>query len=720
MPFRFAISATFTAEPIEPVLSFWGRQLDVPCEIRFAPYNQIVQTLTDPAGEFAANQHGLNVLLIRLEDLVQFDAVTLARMEANLDEVIRLVREALPRMGVPLIFALCPPSPGRRQFAHEMALRIESMLEGTPGILYLSHEEIQQLYPVDEAWNEQGERLGNIAYTELYFCALGTALVRLMHGLFSPPFKVIALDCDDTLWKGICGEDGPRGVTLDAPRRALQEFMKEQQHSGMLLAMASKNNEADVLETFSKHPEMPLQMHHFVASRLNWDAKSANLSALGNELSLGLDSFILVDDNPKECAEVAESVPEVLALALPAETGEIAHFLDHVWAFDHVLVTEEDRNRSAHYKTALEFGRELRQASNLESFLSTLELRVQIKPCEPGELVRVAQLTERTNQFNFTTIRRSAAEIGGLLAGGKLECLTVDVSDRFGDYGLTGVVLFRPLDWQARAPAPLRVDVGQALSPANLLVDQHEDALEIDTLLLSCRVLGRGVEHRVLAHLAQEALRRGLSTVTASLRLTAKNEPARRFLHEIGARFERETESGFSYLLPATEMSDLRWRPSKEVAAARVKTPQPAPHKRPDYAHIARALSTPMQILNAVRRSAAREQGDENTDARLAQIWSELLKKPAIAAGDNFFDLGGHSLLAVLLIVRVRETFGVELTIDDVYSANLTLGELAAKIERNQLGDGAVYDALYKEIDALSDDEVKALLAAEDPGVSLS
>lgn len=695
MPFRFAISATFTAEPIEPVFSFWGRQLEIPFEIRIAPYNQIAQTLTDPAGEFATNQHGVNVLLVRLEDLAQFDApdaVTLARMEGNLDEVIRLVREALPRMAVPLIFALCPPSPARRQFAHEMARRIESMLEGTPGILYLSHEEIQQLYPVDEPWNEEGERLGNICYTELYFCALGTALVRLMHGLFSPPFKVIALDCDNTLWKGICGEDGPRGVTLDAARRTLQEFMREQQHSGMLLAMASKNNEADVLETFSRHPEMPLELHHFVAWKLNWDAKSANLSALAGELSLGLDSFIFVDDNPKECAEVAESVPEVLALALPAETGEIPHFLDHIWAFDHVLVTEEDRNRSAHYKTALEFGRELKQASDLENFMSTLELRVQIKPCTPGELSRVAQLTERTNQFNFTTIRRTAAEIAGLLAGGKLECLTVDVSDRFGDYGLTGVGLFRA----------------------------GEDAIEIDTLLLSCRVLGRGVEHRVLAHLAQEALRRGLGTVTVTLNITAKNEPARRFLHEVGARFEQETESGFCYRLPATEMSELRWAPSRERPATRGKAPQPAPHKRPDYAHIARALSTPMQILDAVRSSPARKQGDENIESRLAQIWSQLLQKPGISSSDNFFDLGGHSLLAVLLIVRVRETFGVELTIDDVYSASLTLGELAGKIERNQLGESGAYDALYREIEALSDEEVKALLEAEDPGVSRS
>jgi FkbH-like protein len=451
--------------------------------------------------------------------------------------------------------------------------------------------------------------------------------------------------------------------------------------------MASKNNPADVLETFSKHPEMPLQLHHFVAWRLNWDAKSANLSALASELSLGLDSFILVDDNPKECAEVAESIPEVLAIELPAEASEIPHFLEHVWAFDHVLVTEEDRNRSAHYKTALEFGRELQQASNLESFVKGLELRVEIQACTSAQLSRVAQLTERTNQFNITTIRRSAAEIGALLANGRLECLTVDVSDRFGDYGLTGVVLFRATD----------------------------EAIEIDTMLLSCRVLGRGVEHRVLAHLAEEALRRGLEMVIANFRPTAKNEPARRFLHDIGAGFEHEGP----YRLPAAELRDLKWKPPIDKTPVKTDVPKPVAHKRPDYVRIAHMLSTPIQILEAVRSSPARQQGDTDTESRLAQIWSELLQKSGISGNDNFFDLGGHSLLAVLLVVRVRETFGVELAIDDVYSVNLTLGELARKIERDQLGSRAAYDALYKEIEALSDHEVRQLLEAEDPGVSL-
>jgi len=705
MPFRFAISATFTAEPIAPSLTFWGRELQTPFEIRFAPYNQIAQTLADPAGEFAANPQGVNVVLLRLEDLAQVAEAdsTQARIESNLEEIIRLVREALPRMSAPLIFTVCPPSPnfleipGRREFAHEMLLRTEAMLQGTPGVLCLTHEEIHRLYPVADAANTEGERLGRIPYTDLYFCALATALVRTAHSFFAAPFKVIALDCDNTLWDGICGEDGPRGVAIDPPRQSLQEFMLQQHDSGMLLAMASKNNEADVVETFATHPEMPLQLRHFVSWRLNWDAKSSNLRHLADELSLGLDSFVLVDDNPKECAEVTENIPDVLVLPLPSLAEDIPRFLDHVWAFDHAVVTEEDRNRSAHYKNSLEFGRELSRASSMESFIRGLDLRVRIRPVAAAELARVSQLTQRTNQFNFTSLRRTEAEIGALLVDGQTECLTVDVSDRFGDYGLTGVVLFRAV----------------------------EEALDIDTLLLSCRILGRGVEHRVMAHLGSEAMRRGLRTVNAVLRRTSKNEPARRFLHEIGARFERSTPQGFAYQFPAAELSNVQWRAPAEKnggQSARSESAELAKHKRPDYLRIARTLGTPEQILEAVRREARPSNTSglsSDTAARLATIWSELLHKPGIAMSDNFFDLGGHSLLAVMLIVRVRETFGIELAIEDVYEATLTFGDLVDKIEAYQFGGRASYDALYTEIENMPDEKVKELLAAEDPGVSL-
>ena len=138
-----------------------------------------------------------------------------------------------------------------------------------------------------------------------------------------PPFKVAVLDCDDTLWSGICGEDGPKGVELDPPRRALQEFMAGRRDAGMLLALCTKNNEEDVEETFAAHPEMPLGLADFAERRVNWEPKSANLHAMADNMELGLDSFILVDDNPKECTEAQVGSPGVLALPLPARAGDI-------------------------------------------------------------------------------------------------------------------------------------------------------------------------------------------------------------------------------------------------------------------------------------------------------------------------------------------------------------------------------------------------------------
>jgi FkbH-like protein len=700
--FRFFISASFTAEPLERVIAFWGRQLNAQFETRFAPYNQILQTLLDPNGEFAANTHGINIVLARLEDLAAFDSAGNGHppaLEANVLELIEVIRDASERASSPIVFCVCPPSPAfvaspeRAALHHDLTNRIAASLDDTPGVQFLSHEQIGRLYPVANPHDPQAEQLGRIPYTELYFCALGAALVRHAHALFMPPYKVIALDCDNTLWQGICGEDGPRGIVLDPPRRALQEFMLDQRECGMLLALASKNNEQDVIETFAENPHMPLQMRHFAAWRLNWDSKPENLASLAEELSLGLDSFIFVDDNPKECAEVEEAASEVLSLTLPEDIARTPHFLNHVWAFDHPVVTEEDRNRNVYYAQEQEFGREIRRAANLAEFVAGLRLQVRIAPVTQDRLARVAQLTQRTNQFNFTTIRRTQAEIAALLRDGRYECVTVEASDRFGDYGVVGAMIFTSL----------------------------ENALELDTFLLSCRALGRGVEHRMLAWLGDEAARRHLEAVSVRLAPTAKNRPAQEFLHSVGAPFERADANGFAYLFPAAALHGLEWKPSLERRPEAARAPaKTAPRRRRfvDYARIANTLSTPEQILEAMRREAAETPAESMTDVerRLAAIWADLLQRPSVGVADNFFDLGGHSLLAVLLIVRVKEAFGIELPIDDVYSGNLTLGELARKIEVYQLAaaDPAEYNALLAEIEKLSDEEVQQLLAEEE------
>ncbi len=675
--YRIAISATFTAEPVESVVAFWGRRLSARFETQFAPYNQPLQTLLDPTSVFAANRHGMNVLLLRMSDLGG------EQLEANLKQTASAIRECAAHSGVPLLVVVCPSLEGRGEGELELA----GMLEGATGVQVMGAGEMARLYPVANPHSEEGERLGRIPYTELYFAALGTAIVRRAHALASRPYKVIALDCDNTLWSGICGEDGPGGVTLDEPRRALQQFMAEQREQGMLLTLASKNNEADVVETFEQHAGMPLQLRHFAGRRLNWDSKASSLRGLAEELSLGLDSFIFVDDNPKECAEVEDNLPEVLALALPENADGIQHFLEHVWAFDHPLVTEEDRNRSAYYTQSQEFGRELRRAESLEHFIETLELRVDIRPLAAESAARAAQLTQRTNQFNFTTIRRTEAEIAK--AG---ECFTVHARDRFGDYGLVGVIV----------------------------LNAAGGVLDLDTFLLSCRALGRGVEHRMLAWVGGEAARRGAEAVRIRCARTAKNQPAREFLDEIGVEPDE--------LAAPARLTEVRWKAPKAAGRAGGEAKADATagsgRRQVDYSRIATALSSAEQILEAMRAETAAhaDAGLTETERQLAGIWSGLLNQPAIRATDNFFDLGGHSLLAVLLAMRVRETFGIELPVADVYSASLTLAGLASRIDAYRAGETSPsdYDALLAEIEGMPEEEVRRLLAEEDPGTVLS
>lgn len=686
----FAVAASFTAEPLEAALLFWGRQLQTPFEVRFAPFNQLMQTLLDSAGVFAQNRHGVNVLLVRFEDLGAFTGGDAAALAAA-------VREAPERTSVPLIVVLCPAS---FQAAPSQAAREQFLpLAGeAPGVQVIDESEIRRFYPVENWYDASGDGIGRIPYTETYFAALGTALVRRAHALLTAPYKAVAVDCDNTLWLGTCGEDGPEGVTLGASRRALHEFLLAQREAGLLLCLCSKNNEADVWETFAAHPEFPLQPRHFTAWRLNWESKAANIGALAEELNIGTDTFIFLDDNARETAEVAGSLPEVLSLTLPEDGGLLPLWLDHLWAFDHPVVTEEDRRRSSSVAQTREFGRELRAASNLEEFVSSLELRVDVARLAAERFSRAAQLTKRTNQFNCTSVRRTEAELHALLQTGRHEIFTAEVSDRFGDYGLTGL----------------------------LIVEKREDEYRAETFLLSCRVLGRGVEHRLLAFLGEHAEENGVHHVTVPFTPSRRNRPACDFLEAVSGGRRVETPGGLLYSFEATAIQGLRWKPGRksEVGEPRPARPAPAARGFVEFDRIARELRTPEQVLAEMRREARSalrlETGDgaaqTDVERRLAAIWAEILQRSSISVHDNFFDLGGHSLLAVLLLLRVKEEFGVELSVDDVYSGTLTLRELARTIEARQAGDVAPeeYQALLAEIEGLSDEEVRALLAAEE------
>ena len=178
-------------------------------------------------------------------------------------------------------------------------------------------EELLAAYPVDPVFDPHGDRLANIPYTPQLYAALGTMIVRRIYSLGQSPYKVVAVDADQTLWTGVCGEDGPLRVGIGRSRRAIQEFLQRQRVAGMLLCLCSKNNEEDVAAVFERRPEMVLRREDFAGWRVNWISKSENMRSLARELRLGLGSFIFLDDDPVACADVQANCPEVLTCLSP-------------------------------------------------------------------------------------------------------------------------------------------------------------------------------------------------------------------------------------------------------------------------------------------------------------------------------------------------------------------------------------------------------------------
>jgi FkbH-like protein len=518
-----ALTATFTAEPLLEPLNFWMNELELPCTVKFAPYNQVFQQLLDSASTLSMNQSGLNVVLIRLEDWWRGTGESHfgqhgteeanQQVKRNAKDLLEATKFAAGYSRVPHLLCFCPASAGIRadksvaRFFDLVETQIAESLKDCSGIYVVTSAEYGGLYPLADYEDLRANEVSHVPYTRGFFNGLATMIARRFYRIHTPVHKVIVLDCDNTLWQGVCGEDGPLGVKVGPGYRALQEFVIAQRDAGMLVCLCSKNNEEDVWTVFQKNPELLLKRDHFVSTRINWKPKSENLRSLSAELQLGLDSFIFLDDSGLECAEVEAGCPEVLTLQLPEREADFKKFLTHVWAFDHLKITEEDRERNDVYSRNAGRKQLLAQSSRLDEFLAGLELQVEFLPMTNAELPRVAQLTQRTNQFNFTGGRRSENEIALLCSSGNADCHVVRLRDRFGDYGLVGAMIF------TRRPGMLAVD----------------------NVLLSCRALGRRVEHRMLSHLARIALEEGREKIRINFVPTAKNKPAQEFLESLDA-----------------------------------------------------------------------------------------------------------------------------------------------------------------------------------------
>jgi len=323
---------------------------------------------------------------------------------------------------------------------------------------------------------------------------------KFLRALNGASRKCLILDCDGTLWGGILGEDSNAGIKIGSsyPGTSYINFQKQILNlfnRGVILAICSKNNEEDVLDVLENHPSMILRKHHFANFKINWDDKATNILKIAKELNIGLDSLVFADDNEFECDWVKSQLPEVIVIHLKGDPALFQNVLSAPGYFDSLTFSEEDKGKTEMYQSENRRKELLVTTDSYENYLIELGIKAQIEVAHPDDLARVAQLTQKTNQFNLTTLRYTEDNILELAQSKNSDIYTMKVSDKISDIGLIGVAIVR----------------------------YERSKMIIDSFLMSCRALGRGLENSLLTFSINSGIERGVTKVIGKYVPSKKN-----------------------------------------------------------------------------------------------------------------------------------------------------------------------------------------------------
>jgi FkbH-like protein len=542
-PVRLALLGSSTLAHLHPAIRVAGLRRGLWISIYENDYGQYWQELTDPASGlhefkpnavlFALDPHhiaaGISAALDRAETERSFEEV-----RDRIRGCWRLAREAFR---CPIIHQLPLPVqptllgnnehrlPGSRQ---GFIARLNHALRG------LADEDGVDLLALDaragidglKAWHDPA--LWHRAKQEISPAAApmyGELLARLLGAKQGRSAKCLVLDLDNTLWGGVVGDDGLEGLVIGQGSAlgeafvAFQEYARELSRRGVILAVCSKNDEANAIEPFEKHPEMVLKRHDIASFVANWTDKASNLRAIAEELNIGIDSLVFVDDNPFERTLVRRELPMVAVPEVGDDPATFAQTLADAGYFEGLAVTEEDRARGEQYQGNRQRERLKASASDLESYLGSLEMELIWRRFDKLGLQRTVQLINKTNQFNLTTRRYTEEDVLAIMEHSRAFGLQLRLVDRFGDNGIIAIVIGK--------------------------MNGEEDLL-IDTWLMSCRVLGRQVEPTTLKLIADSAKKLGALRLVGEYLPTKKNGMVRDHYAKLGFTVVETGEDGSS------------------------------------------------------------------------------------------------------------------------------------------------------------------------------
>ena len=538
---KAAFLRSFTVEPVLPLLRAAAFSSGINLTLQVGDFNAYAQEMLDAESALYRFKPNLAILAVQTCDVapdlwVQYTDLKPAAVASAVRRAVEsfqqwvhafrersqanLVIHTLEQPILPSAGVIDGQSAGGQSAAIEDINReLRRLPEQYRGVYVLDYDALVARYGRLGWHDERKWRTARMPLAAEHLIHLAQEWLRFLVPLSGRTAKALVVDLDDTLWGGIIGEDGIEGIQLGAEYpgsayQALQRAMLDLYQRGILLAICSKNNRDDAMEVLESHPGMLLRPPHFAAMRINWNDKAQNLREIAAELNIGTDTLVFFDDNPAEREQVRNSLPQVAIIDPPGDPLSWAAVLRNYPAFERLTLSPEDQQRTIFYLAERERSQAAHSFGSKEDFYRFLEQRVEVAPVCSATLDRVAQLTQKTNQFNLTTHRYDAQQIAGLTKSPGWQVLSLRVQDRFGDHGLVGVAI---------------------------TCDKNE-VCEIDTFLLSCRVIGRTVETALLSFLAQSALARGRRQLAGWFLPTAKNEPAREFYAQHG--FSMQTQNG--------------------------------------------------------------------------------------------------------------------------------------------------------------------------------
>jgi FkbH-like protein len=582
---RAYIVRSVTIEPVLPFLATEAVLANYVLDLQVGGYGSYVDELLNPQSALAKFKPDIVFVLLDLEDIAGrlpdlcADGIgegVDAEIEESVARMAQLLRSFRASSSARLLFQGClvpdvtslgdvgdanlPRS--LTSAVHQLNLKLAALCSTVTDCVFFDIDHLAARHGRSN-WRDTRMFLASrLPVSAASFSTYSRGLVRSFSTLFRAPRKVLCTDLDNTLWGGILGEEGPDGIASGSafPGNCYleyQKYLKQLSSRGVLLAIVSKNNEADVREAFQvRAADLGLGLDNFVATKISWNEKSDSIRELAEELSLGLDSFVFVDDNPVECEAIRQQVPEVAVIEAPVEEPwKLVELLSAQPFFDAAVVTDDDVNRLNEYRAQAQRSELASSAGDRDEFLASLGIVCTFLSALDAPLARSVQLLAKTNQFNLTTRRRSAAEVEEFASAPGGQAIAVRVRDRFGDAGVVGLALAR----------------------------NEGDSCFIDSLLLSCRVIGRGIETALLAYLADTAKRTGAKQLIGEFIATKKNAPCADFYLDHGfikvaSSKDAQTDSVFYQLdLTTSAPTSPKWltmegNESNELSASAVVT----------------------------------------------------------------------------------------------------------------------------------------------------